>query len=95
MLREYELTILTVPSKHKEAMDKVIKLLDDNRDYVKIVKFGNEGTKRIPYQVKNHEYATYTYFVLEMDVCKCPPSCLSADLNRIDELLRYLFVLAK
>ena len=88
----YELTILTAPDKHEQAMKEIVDMFTECYDGAEIVKFDNEGTKRLAYSIDEYEYATYTYLVVDLAPNKCPLWCITQDLDRMEGVLRYLAV---
>lgn len=84
---KHELTILAPESNGDKELDEIQKTI---KKYAKIVKFENDGVKRLAYPIRDHERAGYLYYILDMEQQDCIK--LSCELNIKDEVLRYLLV---
>ena len=92
-MKDYELTVLFHPDLEiniEPALDKVKKIVEDNGG--KIVKFSDEGKKRLAYSLKGCDFAIYYYYDVQLPAQA--PAKISGVLNITDEVIRYLLVTA-
>lgn len=85
--KNYELTILTDEIAPQEVIDG---LTEKIKRYGTVVKFEDDGVKRLCYPIRNHEKAHYLFYILELE--NDVPAKLSSDLNIDDNIMRYLLV---
>lgn len=85
--KNYELTILVDEIAQQEAVDE---LTEKIKWYGTVVKFEDDGVKRLAYPISNHDKARYLYYELELE--DDAPSELSCNLNLNDNIVRYLLV---
>lgn len=85
----YELTILTKedlnPVEVAREIDRIIWKYNGE-----ITKYSDDGIKRLAYAINNNERARYLYY--DVELANGMPAKLSAELNRTDNVLRYLLV---
>lgn len=91
MSKTYELTLLCKDEAYDQAIDRFLELCDSWN--VKILKYENEGRKRLSYSIQGREWCTYAYFVIEIDVVGV--GIFSSNIDHIDAVLRYLLVQSK
>lgn len=84
----YELTIITPATITERGIDELIEVVHDHS--TKIIRVENEGVKRLPYPIHEHDRGRYLFFYLEMD--GDGPSNLNKALGINDNALRYLLI---
>lgn len=89
-MKDFELTVLFRPDLDdlELALDIVRRLITDHGG--EIVKEENDGKKRLSYNIREHDYAIYYFFVLKLPADTTTKICNT--LNITDEVLRYLLV---
>lgn len=85
--KNYELTILVDEIAPQEVIDG---LTEKIKGYGKITSIEDDGVKRLAYPIRNHEKARYLFYTLELE--NDVPAELSGNLNRDDNIMRYLLV---
>lgn len=85
---KYELTVVCKDEAYDKAISKLLNVFEG--DNAKVLKYENEGRKRLAYSIRGREWCTYAHFEIEMDSVNA--GILSSEIDHIDAILRYLFV---
>lgn len=86
-IMDYELTILVREDAPQDVIDGLTKKI---KEWGKVVKFEDDGVKRLCYPICNQERAHYLFYELELE--NDAPYKISSNLNIDDDIVRYLLV---
>lgn len=86
-IRDYELTILV---KEDAPQDVIDGLTEKIKGYGEVVKFEDDGVKRLCYPIRNQERAHYLFYALELE--DGVQAELAGSFNLNDDIMRYLLV---